>query len=512
MRKLKRRFHNMSLRYKLSASFLGVCILLVLVNGIVYFNLRQTIGQVDGVYSSNLELNKLMASLDGVQQSLYQYLETKSSAALEQYYVYEQSYQDLYSGFNTEITGSQGALLEKNIYNISNTYLGKTDGAVQAKRGRNVSKYKEGYAESQKLYQYLRSSIDTLNADNFQQNSKKYTVLRGSLNSLMVSALVLLTAAMTVAILWMTFITRSITKPLEELAKSANEIACGSIDVGFPIVETGDEVAIVAKACNKMMDSIRDFIARIMENYQREAEHIENELSMKNDLNEAQLRYLQSQINPHFLFNTLNAGAQLAMMEGAEKTCIFIENMADFFRYNVRKTGQETTLAEELELVDSYIYILNVRFAGDIHFEKRVNEKLVQVTMPGMILQPIVENAVNHGIRGMEGDGRILLSVYAQEGDVCVEVSDNGAGIADETIEMLMTSRAEAQQAQSDSPEGGIGLSNVISRLKRSFGREKVFTIEKGTDGVGTTVKIFIPATQTEQKEESSADDQSTGM
>ena len=74
MRKLKRRFHNMSLRYKLSASFLGVCILLVLVNGIVYFNLRQTIGQVDGVYSSNLELNKLIANLDGMQQSLYQYL------------------------------------------------------------------------------------------------------------------------------------------------------------------------------------------------------------------------------------------------------------------------------------------------------------------------------------------------------------------------------------------------------------------------------------------------------
>ena len=98
----------------------------------------------------------------------------------------------------------------------------------------------------------------------------------------------------------------------------------------------------------------------------------ERELLMETHLKDAQLKYLRAQINPHFLFNSLNAGAQLALMEDAEKTSIFIEKMADFFRYNVRKTEETATLEEELEAVDSYVYILNVRFAGEIHYEKEV--------------------------------------------------------------------------------------------------------------------------------------------
>ena len=154
----------------------------------------------------------------------------------------------------------------------------------------------------------------------------------------------------------------------------------------------------MAKACNKMMNSIRDYIRQTKENYERESRLIENELIMKNDLKEAQLKYLQAQINPHFLFNSLNAAAQLAMMEGAENTCLFVQNMADFFRYNVRKMEKDTTLKEELELVDNYIYILNVRFAGEIHYTKQIDERVTGTMMPSMILQPLIENAIIHGI------------------------------------------------------------------------------------------------------------------
>ena len=94
-------------------------------------------------------------------------------------------------------------------------------------------------------------------------------------------------------------------------------------------------------------------------------------------MREAQLMTLQAQINPHFLFNTLNAGAQLAMMEGADKTTEFIENMADFFRYNIKKMNQDATILEEIHLVDNYIYIMNVRFTGEIHFEKEVDETVL---------------------------------------------------------------------------------------------------------------------------------------
>lgn len=210
---------------------------------------------------------------------------------------------------------------------------------------------------------------------------------------------------------------------------------------------------------------------------------------MKNDLKEAQLKYLQAQINPHFLFNSLNAGAQLAMMEGAERACIFIENMADFFRYNVRKTDQDATLGEELRLVDNYIYILNVRFAGDIHYEKRVDERLLHTPMPSMIIQSIIENAVNHGIREMEGAGSICLSVYREGDFACIQVADNGKGIDSQVAEKIL--RGESAHSESGRDSAGIGMDNVINRLRRYYDMEYVIDIRRLEEG-GTEVRLYL--------------------
>ena len=209
-------------------------------------------------------------------------------------------------------------------------------------------------------------------------------------------------------------------------------IAKGNFEIDLVEVKSRDEVGVVTRAFNKMIGSIQQYIEEIRQNLERENSMKEKELLMETHLKDARLKYLQAQINPHFLFNTLNAGAQLAMIEGADQTCIFIENMADFFRYNVKKVHEEATIREEIKLVDNYIYILNVRFAGEIHFEKQVDERLLDLHMPSMILQPIVENAVNYGIRESEGEGMIRLSVYEAEGDVYMSIADNGIGISEE--------------------------------------------------------------------------------
>lgn len=111
-----------------------------------------------------------------------------------------------------------------------------------------------------------------------------------------------------------------------------------------------------------MMGSIREYVEAQRVSMEKENEMRENELKTQTLLKDAQLKYLQSQINPHFLFNTLNAGMQLAMIEDADKTALFIENMAEFFRYNLSRINEDATLADEIQLVDHYIYILNVRF------------------------------------------------------------------------------------------------------------------------------------------------------
>ena len=481
-----------SIRVKLVEIFLIVSVTVFVIVIFIYYNLNRTIGEIDTVYNSNIQFSDLSANVNNIQDSLYQYLNTKSSDSLEDYYRYTQDYQDLLEGLNQDTVSGSQELAEKNIYNLSQTYLDLTDNAVEKKRGRDAQGVRETYEQTEEIYGYIRANINSVNTSAFITNAQSYSSLRVVLSYMTAFSICILFAVMAVAVGWIVIMTRSITRPLIELANSATEIARGNMEVDFPIVETGDEVSAVAKACNKMIESIRNYIEETKRNYERENELAANELRMKNDLNEAQLKYLQAQINPHFLFNSLNAGAQLAMMEGAEKACMFIQNMADFFRYNVRKMEKDVTLQEELQLVDNYIYILNVRFAGDIHYTAQIDERLLGASMPSMILQPIIENSVNHGIREKEGEGHIRLHVWADENDICIEIDDDGIGIDPAIARKIMS--GESAHSLSGRDSEGIGLDNVIKRLRSYYGREDVFEIKPGEEG-GTMVTLFIPKT-----------------
>ncbi len=281
-------------------------------------------------------------------------------------------------------------------------------------------------------------------------------------------------------------------------------------------------------------------MVRTKESMEKEQQMMEKELLMKNHLKEAQLKYLQSQINPHFLFNSLNAGVQLAMMEDAEKTCIFVEKMADFFRYNVKKgledasLGEELTavenyiyilnvrfagdihftkkvdesimecrvprkgledasLGEELTAVENYIYILNVRFAGDIHFTKKVDESIMECRVPSMILQPLVENAVNHGIRNIDWEGKILLEITGLEDNILIRVKDNGKGMSEERIREVLDGCMEDTGEQSDST--GVGMNNVISRLELYYDKKNLVEINSPGENMGTEIILTLPRT-----------------
>jgi sensor histidine kinase YesM len=265
-------------------------------------------------------------------------------------------------------------------------------------------------------------------------------------------------------------------------------VAKGNLEIPLLEVQSQDEIGVVTGAFNQMVVNLRQYIERIRRSMELERTMKEHELRMEAHLKDAQLKYLQAQINPHFLFNTLNAGAQLAMMEGADRTYEYVQNVAELFRYNVRKGKEIVSLREEIELVDNYIYILNVRFSGDIHYEKIVDPSLLEVQMPSMILQPIVENSVNHGIREMAGEGKIWLQVYAQMDLVCVSIRDNGAGMSSEIIEKVLDGSYQEEGAASN----GIGMDNVIARLRLFMGCEDVMSIQSPGKDQGTEVVLYL--------------------
>lgn len=485
------RWQDMPLARKVLIEVGLVALILFCTNMSLYWQVNRTMQNMEQVYVTNVSLTELAESLESVQTEMYNYLTVKTSDSLESYYRNEQEYRNLLEKLNDQVLDNPVKLLEKNIRKMSETYLDQTAETVTAKRGRNVEKYKNSYDKAQKLYQYLNSYIYNLNGQQFKNNSSSYQALQTAVQYLEIVSMAILVVMMGVCILMLFLMIKGVVAPLTALAATANLVGQANFNVKMPPTDAQDEVGVVTRAFNTMVSSLEEYVKLTRESMEKEQQMMERELLMETHLKEAQLKYLQSQINPHFLFNSLNAGAQLAVMEDAEKTCIFVERMAEFFRYNVKKGSEDATLLEEVEAVENYIYILNVRFAGDIHFTKDVDESVLNCRVPSMILQPIVENAVTHGIRNIEWEGTISLVIAREPEGICIRVKDNGKGISPERIAQVLSGEAQSEEDQSDST--GIGMYNVISRLELYYERKNLVEIFSEGENQGTEVVITIP-------------------
>ena len=484
-------FANMKISRKLVAVFLATSIIAMGVNVFIYVNLNMALDKINTVFSSNISLNELSDNLNEMHSGLTGFLETKGTDDLELYFAASQKMRTLMIDLNDNITDNSVKLSERDIRNMLETYLEISDGAVTAKRGRNIDEYTAKYNECTKIRDYLNTYIYSINNEQFRTNSNNYMALVNSLKLTEIMSMLIFAVASVMNVLLIIILTNTITRPLTRLSAKADEISAGNPENVEPLeVFSEDEVGKVTRAFNEMLSSIKDYIARIRTQLITQSEMKEKNLLMETHLKDAQLKYLQSQINPHFLFNTLNAGAQLAMMEGADRTVEYIRNMADFFRYNVKKNSENVKLSEEIELVDSYIYILNVRFAGEIIFEKDIDESLLDVMVPSMIIQPLVENSIKYGIKDVEpGEGKITLAVYREGDNCCIRVSDNGIGTDEDIIEKIMSNEKKPSETR------GVGITNVMERLDLYYNNKEVFEIKsKKNEGTHVTIKIPMEA------------------
>ena len=490
---IRRKWNNASVRSKMLLAFIVPVILILIVNIYMYASINTMIARVDEIYVANVRLNDLSETLTDLQNSMKEYLESKSTEALNDYYRAEQDYRNNLSEIDLSSSGTAVYAMQENIVNQSESYLKLSGETITAKRGRNVERYKAAYEESVEMYSDLQRCIYALNNRQFKKNTSDYSVLLSSLRYMEMVTILILFFIGFVNVVVVFFITNSMTLPLIDLSRAANEVAEGNFDVEIESAEGGDEISVVSGAFKQMLGSIQRYIAEIRESVLRESRLKEHELVMENRMKEVQLRSLQAQINPHFLFNTLNAGEQLAMMEGADKTTEFIENMADFFRYNIKKIDNDASIAEEIALVDKYVYILNVRFTGEIHYSKDVDEEVTEVRVPSMILQPIVENAVNYGIRDIDWEGHIDLKVYRDNSMVYMSIKDNGVGMSEERIRQILTGEFVGEVSPDHSASNGIGLQNVIERLQIFTGQRDVMEIYSEGAGKGCEFIIKVP-------------------
>ncbi|HZG74227.1 MAG TPA: sensor histidine kinase, partial [Paenibacillus sp.] len=246
-----------------------------------------------------------------------------------------------------------------------------------------------------------------------------------------------------------------------------------------------DEMSFLARMFDRMRVNINNLIVEIQEKAQLEKELQQNKLLLQ----ESQLRSLQSQINPHFLFNTLDTMSKKAYLEGAEETSDLLVNVANLLRYNLKRLDRSVTLYDEIKVLRQYIEIQQARFSERLRFESDIDESCLYVQLPGLTLQPIVENAVIHAVEPREEGGAIRFRVVDGPERVTVEIEDDGPGIAEATVRGIL----EGEAVETGSHSTGLGFSNVLKRLQLFYGIDDVLEIESGSARAGTKVVLKLP-------------------
>ncbi|HWR42173.1 sensor histidine kinase [Sporomusa sp.] len=217
-------------------------------------------------------------------------------------------------------------------------------------------------------------------------------------------------------------------------------------------------------------------------------EELKAKAELENLLRAAEMKALHSQINPHFLFNTLNTIARLSLLEGAEQTQEVVHALSDLLRTNLRDIAEMRTLEEEIKTIDDYLTIQKVRFGDRIQASIDVDSTLLKTSVPALSLQPLVENAIIHGLEPKRDGGTIRISGHTESDKVVIVVSDTGIGIAPERISTIF----KAEKRPRKSHTTGLGVINVHKRIQHYFGDQFGLSIESKV-GEGTDIFIHLP-------------------
>ena len=225
---------------------------------------------------------------------------------------------------------------------------------------------------------------------------------------------------------------------------------------------------------------------------------MKDQYQLGKNLNAMELKVLQAQINPHFLYNTLDLISWAAKRNDMEEVCNIVIKLSRFYRISLSNGSDYISIANEVEHVRLYVQLQNLRFSKNIELATEVDKELENYRIMKLLLQPIVENSILHGIANSDKEnGIISLSVKLYNGMIRIIINDNGIGMDQGTIYRLMTYDEIHNDGQYT---GGYGLKNVINRLKLYYDNQARITFESAP-GEGTSITIRIPynTTQTEE-------------
>lgn len=275
-----------------------------------------------------------------------------------------------------------------------------------------------------------------------------------------------------VTLLLLNRILTGVVKPLKKLEKYMVQVNPDNMDQRMEIL-TDDEIGHLSMKFNQMMDRIRNLKEQVIEEQE--------------DKRKYELQALQAQINPHFLYNTLDSIIWMAETNDSNIVAM-TEALAKLFRISLNKGNEEISLERELEHVKNYLIIQSMRYADKFTYEISAEPGVERCRTIKLILQPIVENCIYHGIKKKRGTGKITIRAYRREQNLIIEVSDDGCGMPEEICRKILSDEIESE----DISGSGIGVKNVNERIQLRFGKKYGLSYSS-EEGVGTTVTYVLP-------------------
>lgn len=399
------------------------------------------------------------------------------------------SFRERAAALRDSSTHGTDVLAVEDVLGMTATLLDQAATATAARQRRDFDEGNEAFRAFAATGEALRSRIYQAVIEELRRESASYQKISRRLDFVGRASFALVLGGLGLAMLLTFFLSRGLTRPLAELAEAVQRVSRGDFSIEIP-VRDHDEVGHLTEAFNRMSRSLARLIQDLQEKSALEVRLRQRELenlAMQNMLQETRLALLQSQINPHFFFNTLNVGVHLASLEKAERTAVFFENVGRLFRYSLGKLETAATLKDELEHVENYVALLRMRFGKRAFlFRQEIDPDLAALSLPRLTLQPLVENAYLHGLAGRAG-GHIELISYRTEAGIAIEIRDNGKGIAPEKVAEILQVAGRGERGA-----GAHGLSSVIARLRLWTGRDDPVAIESQPGG-GTTIRLLLP-------------------
>ncbi|HCT92466.1 MAG TPA: ATP-binding protein [Lachnospiraceae bacterium] len=292
---------------------------------------------------------------------------------------------------------------------------------------------------------------------------------RSLTSSLLSIALLMAFIAFFITFVW----TKSLTRPLEELTRMTQRIKEGETDLRISVKQQ-DEIGELGRNFNEMLDQIQTLLAR--------------EYETKLLLERAEYNAMQAQINPHFFYNTLDTMSSIAQIRQCEEVSLLCQSLSNIFRYSLDMKNPFSTVAKEIVHLKNYIYVMNVRMQDNVQYEFDIDDAALKCSVPRICIQPLVENALNHGLRNIRGEKKVAIRAKAEGDSLVIAVEDNGTGIAHAD---KVNRKMEENNLELVAKGNSIGLVNINARVKMLYGDAFGIRVES-KDGKGTAVRLTI--------------------